>query len=191
MTTNPPPREPVPPELQSLLPWLPGPLVTVEHKAKATRRVARHLRKLAAGRRLHAPETWIAVARGMDQGIRVVFFYDPGGSRGHLVYDEDTDGWIIRLNTAYSRVQQAATMVHELAHYLFRQARGEWLCDEPVVYYYEGAVGEEHHKLARDVEQMVVQIWEEVPEGAGGLFDLDQAPEPLEAGGVLERGAAP
>lgn len=158
----------VPPEL---LPWLPGPVATVEHTSKAVSRTTRRLRKLAAGRRLHVPETWKAVAKGL--GIGVTPFFDPGGSRARLAYDEDTDGWIIYLNVAYSLIQQASALVHELAHFFFHEARGEWLCDEPVVYFYEGAVGEEHHKLARDVDQAIVQIWEEVPKGAGGLFDIE------------------
>jgi hypothetical protein len=159
-----------------LFPWLPGPLVTVEHKAKATSRVARRLKKLAAGRRLYTPETWKSVAAGM--GIAIAPYFDSGGSRARLAYDEETDGWIIHLNLAYSHIQQASALVHELAHYFFHQARGEWLCDEPVVYYYEGRVDEEHHKLARDVERMIVQQWDEVPEGAGGLFGeaSDEAP---------------
>ena len=130
-------------------------------------------RNLAAGRRLHAPETWKSVAAGIDQGIAVASYFDPGGSRARLAYDEETDGWVIHLNLAYSHIQQASALVHELAHYFFHQARGEWLCDEPVVYYYEGRVDEEHHKLAQDVERMIVQQWEEVPVGAGGLFGAD------------------
>jgi hypothetical protein len=151
------------------LPWLPGPLVTVEHKAKATSRVIRYLRKRAGSRRPHVPETWKSVATEM--GLRVVPEFKPGESRGYLGYDPESDTWMIYLNEAYSRIQQAAVLVHELAHFLFREEDGNWLCDEPVVYYYEGSVDEEHHKLSRDVDQTIVQIWESVPEGAGGLFD--------------------
>ena len=158
----------------ALLPlsWLPGPLVTVEHKAKAVSRVARRLKQLAGSRRLHAPETWKSVATGIDQGIVVAPFFQPGGSRGRLAFDEERDTWVIHLNIAYSHIQQASALVHELAHYFFHQARGEWLCDERVVYFYEGRVDEEHHKLARDVERLVVQVWDQVPVEAGGLFDF-------------------
>lgn len=150
-----------------LLRWLPGPIVTPEQRALAVRRTALDLRHRAARRRLHHPETWVSVAQ--DLGIRVEAFYQPGGGRGRLLYDADLDCWMIHYNIAYSRLQQAQTLVHELAHYYFHQARGEWLCDEPVVYYYEGSVIEEHHKLARDVEPLVVEAWEQVPQV--GLFD--------------------
>lgn len=108
----------------------------------------------------------MSVAQGL--GIGMVPFYRPGEGRGRLAYDEERDTWTIYYNIAYSRVQQAQALTHELAHFFFHQARGEWLCGEPVVYFYEGPVDEEHHRLARDVERLLVQAWEQVPEL--GLF---------------------
>lgn len=151
-----------------LLCWLPGPIATPEHRALATSRTVADLRRRAARRLTRHPETWIAVAH--DLGIAADPLYSPGEGRGRLYLDDTRDQWVILYNVAYSRVQQAQTLVHELAHWYFHQMLGEWLCDEPIVYYYEGDVLEEHHKLARDVERLVVQVWDEVVP-AVGLFE--------------------
>lgn len=153
----------------SSLPWLPGPILTVEHRAAAVQNTVNDLRRRAGRRRHHRPQTWIHVAEGL--GILCVPYNAPDQSAGRLAYDPVEDRWVIMWNVARSPIHQAATLVHELAHYYFREARGEWLCGEAVVYFYEGPVEDEQHKLAYDVERVLVQRWEKVP--AIGLFEED------------------
>lgn len=152
--------------------FLPGPILTVQHRVDAIRQVVAELRRLAKGRRHHRPETWVSIAQAL--GIVCRPYHQPGQSAGRLIFDHDADTWVIIWNTARSRAHQAATLVHELAHWFFREARGEWLCGEPVVYFYEGPVEDEQHKLADDVERLIVQVWDEVPPVGLFFFDTEQ-----------------
>jgi hypothetical protein len=43
-----------------------------------------------------------------------------------------------------------------------------------VVYFYEGPVEDEQHKLADDVEKLIVQVWDEVPPVGLFFFDNEQ-----------------
>jgi hypothetical protein len=48
-------------------------------------------------------------------------------------------------------------LIHELAHYLERQMSGEWLVGEQVVYHYASPIPDEHHRIARMVEDLIVK----------------------------------
>jgi hypothetical protein len=157
--------EPLPPEI---LRWLPGPTLSLEHRAQAVQAVAEDLKTRAGRGKLTRPETWVRVAR--DHGIACVPYALPGQSAGRLIYEHLTDSWIIAYNIARRPIGQAGTLVHELAHYYWREAPGEWLCGQPIVYYYEGPVEDERHRLARDVEQLLVPRMHQAP--PEGLFAL-------------------
>lgn len=152
-----------------MLQWLPGPFLNTEISATAVQRVAEDLRKRAGKRNHYRPDTWVRVAEKL--GIATQHYYKPGESAGRLIYSAKYDSWLIMWNVARSLIAQAAALVHELAEYYWLKARGEWLCGHPVVYYYEGLIEAEHHKLACDVERLIVprMQYQAPPEG---LFDI-------------------
>lgn len=144
---------------------LPGPTLTLEIGSDAVRTVADDLKRRAGKGKPFRPETWVKVAHGLE--IATQHYYEPGGSAGRLSYDTQEDVWIIAYNVARRLISQAAALVHELAHYYWREASGLWLCGHPVVYYYEGPVEDEWHRLARDVERLIVpqMRYQAPPEG--------------------------
>jgi hypothetical protein len=155
-----------------LLRWLPGPILDLEMRSRAVQAVAADLTREAGRGKLHRPATWLRVAKNL--GIGTSPYYAAGESAGRLLYSAVGDSWIITYNVARRPIAQAGTLVHELAHWYWREAPGEWLCGEPVVYYYEGPVEDERHRLARDVEKLLVPRMHVAPpeglfrEGTGG-----------------------
>lgn len=133
-----------------------GPILTETHKILAAQRIALDLRLRTLGQDRTSPATWLAVAAALKINTAPYPGYITA-SRGRLLYASAKDKWIIEYNTGFSATKQAEAIVHELAHWYQREKTAEWLCDEPVVYWYEGRPDDEQHKIARRVEELVVR----------------------------------
>lgn len=121
------------------------------HRVRAVLRIVADLKNRAGERPLNEPETWEDVAE--ELGIEPVpYSYPAPKSRGRLVYSMRKDQWLIEYNKFGSDLRVCETLVHELAHWYQHTKSGIWLCDYSVVYYYDGPVASEQHKIARYVE---------------------------------------
>lgn len=131
-----------------------GPILEDAHRIRAVENIAAELCFRAGERSYYDPRTWLSIAR--DLGIRCVP-YDgmENGSRGNLVFSVRRDQWLIELNVAYSTREICETLVHELAHWFERAAESEWLCGERIIYYYEGPLNDERHRIACMVEDLI------------------------------------
>lgn len=150
-----------------ILRWLPGPVLNPDLRYNAVQTVTIDLLKRAGKGRTSRPDTWLKVADGL--GIGVQDYSKPGQSAGRLSYHDGTDEWVIHYNTARKPLNQASTIIHELAHWYWREAPAEWLCGEKIVYYYEGPVEDERHKLACDVELLILPQAHRSP--IAGMFE--------------------
>jgi len=123
------------------------------HDAVANIIAARLLRDVTGN--IHRPTAWRRLAR--DMGIAVQEYYQPGRARGQcmpgLLDETGIVSGAIGVNTAYSKSDQAAVWIHELAHlYLFTWSP-PFLHRSPC---YEGDPDSDSHEIARRVEYIVL-----------------------------------
>lgn len=132
-----------------------GPILTDSHRTRAAEQISHDLLLRAGYLPLSDPATWVFVAQHLNVKCEA---YDglPNGSRGRLVYSTRRDQWVIEYNNSFTEKEQSEALIHELAHWFQRLAEPEWLCGEMIVYYYEGPVDDERHKIARWVERLVL-----------------------------------